>query len=267
MTNSVRYALAAAAVALLSLAVAGCGGNDGPSPTPQVISGRAIVQIALDPPVAAETVTNTQNVIKARLDAAGLTSTLTPASEAQIAIDFQGPRSINFVSELVSTLGVRFKEPVLEGAEIKCVDTSGEEFLISTSQLQPQEDSNLPVCVDIGQHRGEIVWQDAVENLTGEQVLRDTVVVREQDGETTLLADFNDEGKAALQEVTADLIGFPLGVFLGDSLKMTPLIQREIDNGRVTLQGATLEGFEQLDAVMSGGELPAPVNLVSIEQQ
>lgn len=229
--------------------------------------------MALAAPVPLDISTAVQTALKGRLDSAGVTSTIALASEGQIRIDFDGPRSVNFITDLVVTPGVRFKKPVLDGTTIKCKDTSGSEFSIDPELLQLS--GNLPLCVSADSRRGEIEWEPAVsqvdgvvKELSGAMLIQTKVALPTNEaGDPVLNADFNDEGKAVLQAVTKDLVGYPLGVFLGDSLLMAPKIVREIQNGRVTLAGASLEVMEELRAVIIGGEFPATVNLVSIEEQ
>jgi hypothetical protein len=274
MTHRLRYVLAISAVLLAAALLAACGGDDdgSSSPTPLSVNGRAIVQIDLPTPVPLDISSRVQIVLKDRLDSAGVTSTITPASDGQFSIDFDSSRSINFITDLVTTPGVRFKKPVLDGARIVCQDTSGNDFSIAPEDLQLS--GNLPVCFSGESNReGEVQWQPAVAQVDGvDKELSGAMLIKEQvdlptneAGNPVLNADFNEEGKAVLQAVTKDLVGYPLGVFLGDSLLMAPQIQREIKNGRVTLAGASLDVMEQLRAVIKGGELPATVNLVSIE--
>jgi preprotein translocase subunit SecD len=273
MTNRCRCLLAVAACLLAVALLGACGGDDSPSPTPSSVKGRAILQIAGASPVASDISTAVQTVLKNRLDSAGVQSTIAAAGAAQLRIDFDGPHSVNFITDLVVTPGIRFKKPILDGTAIKCKDTSGGEFSIEPELLQLS--GNLPLCVSADNRRGEVEWQPAVaqvagaeKELTGAMLIQTQVALpTNENGEPMLNADFNDEGKVVLQAVTKDLVGYPLGVFLGDSLLLAGKIQREIQNGRITLAGASLDVMEELRAVIRGGELPADVTLVSIEQQ
>ncbi|MEO8456452.1 MAG: hypothetical protein ABI559_01445 [Chloroflexota bacterium] len=276
MTNRLRYLLAVLALALVAVSLAACGGDDGPTATPVSTKGRAVIQVAVTPPIPDNVMTNLQAVLKARLDDAGLTSTITLASDNQIRIDFEGPRSINVVTELVSTPGVRFKVPVKDGTLIKCKDTSGGEFSVDPAIVtQFQQVGNLPVCVATDGRRGEVEWAPAAASLNSVQteLIGDMIpkthvaIVADSNGNQILNADFDANGTVLLQQITADLVGYPLGVFLGDSLQLAALIQRQITNGRITLAGASLEGMEELGSILKGGELSAPVTLVSIEKQ
>jgi preprotein translocase subunit SecD len=271
MRLSARY-LIAAACAGLALLLAACGGGDDATPTPSVVKGTAVLRMT-STNVPAEVIAELQEVIKNRLAASQVTSEITLGNATELTITFDGPRDTNFVSELLVSPGVRFKVPSLDGEFIRCMDTSGNEFSIRPVQLQ--QDVNLPICVDAGGHRGEIIWEPAVGDLngtptelSGAMIQANTAIAKENDeGVFILNADFNADGKALLQQVTADLVDYPLGVFLGDSLFTSPLIQQEIDNGRITLAGATRDALEELQAVLQSGELPTPVELVSIEGQ
>lgn len=250
----------------------GSGDDDASSPTPTGgIRGRAVVHMDLAPPVPSDVSTAVQNVLKNRLTAADITSTITLASAEQFSIDFDGQHSVNFITDLLVTPGVRFKEPVLDGTAIKCKDTSGNEFSIEPELLQLS--GNLPLCVSADNRNGEVEWQPATGPINGVDreltgALITGVAQSTSDGGAPVInAGFSDEGKTILQEVTKDLVGYPLGVFLGDSLLMAPKIQREIQNGRIVLAGASLDVMQELNAVIKGGELPITISLVSIEQQ
>lgn len=273
MTPRFRYVFAFLACLLAVALLGACGGDDSPSPTPSSVKGRAIVQMALAPPVPIDVSTAVQTVLKDRLDAAGVQSTIALASDQQIRIDFDGPRSVNFITDLVVAPGIRFQRPAFDGAAIKCKDTSGGEFSVDPELLQLS--GNLPFCLSADNRHGEIEWEPAVaqisgvnKELSGAMLIKTQVALPTNEaGDPVLNADFNDEGKAVLQAVTSDLVGYPLGVFLGDSLLLAGKIQRQIQNGRITLAGASLDVMEELRAVIIGGEFPTTVNLVSIEEQ
>jgi hypothetical protein len=275
MTHRFRYAFAIAACLFIAGVFVGCGGDDSPSPTPASVKGRAVVKISIAPPIPLDLSTALRNTLEDRLISASTHSTIAMTTEDQVGIDFDGPHSVNFVRDLVITPGVRFKRPVLDGTKIKCKDTSGNEFSVDPQFLELS--GNLPVCVGPDNRPGEIEWEPATAQINGSERQLDGAMLRKnavalptnENGDPVLNADFNDDGKAVLQAVTKELAGgacssnkescYPLDVFLGDSLLVAGKIQREIQNGRITLAGASREAMEELGAVIQGGELPAAV--------
>jgi preprotein translocase subunit SecD len=276
MTNRLRLLLILALCVFVLAAVACSSSDDGPTATPFSSKGRAIVHVEIPTPAASSSITAVQTALKARLDAAGITATLTPAAGEQITIDFANAPSLDFVTDVVTASGLRFKVADQDGTAIKCKDTSGNDFTIPPESLSLS--GNLPVCVSADGRNGEVQWKPAVGNvggtdteLTGAMIPKSQVGVVTpspgSQGNVALNADFDAQGKAVLAAVTANLKGYPLGVFLGDSLIVAPQIQRQIENGRITLAGASPDVLNEIEAVVKGGELPSPVTLVSIEQQ
>jgi preprotein translocase subunit SecD len=129
------------------------------------------------------------------------------------------------------------------------------------------------VASNSGRSLGQIEWQPAAGKLagldtplSGGMITTDHVLVRTDDkGADVLDAQFTGDGATVLQQVSAELVNYPLGIFLGDTLLMAPLVKRPITDGLITLSGASPEGMQELYAILKGGELPVPVSLVSIE--
>jgi hypothetical protein len=275
LPSALRRAAFSALILFVSALIACCGGGNSTStsatPPGTPVKGRALVQVNLQAPIPPDTLTSVSKVLKGRLAAAKVDAQINSVSDKQLTIDFAGALSENFVTQLLVTDGVQFKKPQLNNTQIKCKDTSGNEFDIDITGLQQAGD--LPVCAGSGGQQGQIEWQQAAgklggvdTQLSGGMIATDHVLVKTDDkGAEVLDAQFNSDGTTVVQEVSTELVNYPLGVFLGDTLLMAPLVKRPITNGLITLAGASPDGMQELYAILKGGELPTPVSLVSIE--
>ena len=270
-----RAAVLSAVVALVSALIAGCGAGDSTSssvtPPGTPFKGHAVIQLNLQAPIPSDALASLSRVLQARFAAASVDAQISSPSDTQLAIDFAGALSEDIVTELLVTNGVQFKKPQLSDTQIKCKDTSGNEFDIDLTGLRQAGD--LPVCLSDGGRQGQIEWLQATANLggtdtqlSGAMITPDHVLVKtDSAGAESLDAQFNGDGTTVLQEVSTALVNYPLGVFLDNTLLMAPLIKRPITTGRITLAGASPDGMKELYAILKGGELPAPVSIVSIE--
>ncbi|OGM90693.1 protein-export membrane protein SecD [Candidatus Wolfebacteria bacterium RIFCSPLOWO2_01_FULL_38_11] len=75
---------------------------------------------------------------------------------------------------------------------------------------------------------------------------------------------FNDEGAKIFEELTAQNINKPLGIFLDNNLIEEPVVREKISGGNAQISGQfTPEEAKKLVARFNAGALPAPINLVS----
>lgn len=163
-----------------------------------------------------------------------------------------------------------FREPVVRANGLMvCTDAAGESFDISPLQVNPDSvTGNKARC--FGDNRlGEPQWAEERTMVirTDPKTLADLVEPGSwqlRDG-TSISVRFNDVGAGFLEELTSDLVGYPLGVFVDDELIGAPRIQRAITNG-----SPIISGFDELEArirqaQLNASPLPAPVSEVSAE--
>ena len=271
---ALRAAVFTAGILLVSALIAGCGGGDSTSSSATApgtpFKGRAVIQVNLQAPIPPDLLILVSKVLQARFTAASVDAQISAPSDKQFTIDFAGALSEDFVTQLLITHGVQFKVPQLNNTQIKCKDTSGNEFDIDVTRLQQAGD--LPVCASNGGGQGQIEWQPATAKLGGVDTQLSGVMITpdhaltktDANGAEVLDAQFNSDGTTILQEVSTALVNYPLGVFLDDTLLMAPLVKRPITNGQITLAGASPDGMKELYAILKSGGLPAAVSLVSI---
>ncbi len=277
LRSALRSAVFSAVIVFVSALIAGCGGGGSTSssasatPPGTPFKGHAVIQLNLQAPIPSGALASLTSVLQARFAAASVDAQISRPSDTQLAIDFAGALSEDIVTALLITNGVQFKKPQLNDTQIKCKDTSGNEFDIDLSGVKQAGD--LPVCLSNDGRQGQIEWLPATANLGGTDtqlssamITTDHVFVKtDSTGTKALDAQFNSDGTTILQEVSTSLVNYPLGVFLDDTLLMAPLIKRPITTGLITLAGVSPDVMTELYAILKGGQLPAPVSIVSIE--
>lgn len=76
--------------------------------------------------------------------------------------------------------------------------------------------------------------------------------------------EFNDEGAKIFGELTGELIGKPLAIFLDDKLISEPTVQEKITGGKAQITGRfTFKEARDMVARFNAGALPAPIKLIS----
>jgi len=75
---------------------------------------------------------------------------------------------------------------------------------------------------------------------------------------------FNDEGAKMFGELTGELVGKPLAIFLDDKLISEPIVQEKITGGQAQITGRfTIKEAKEMVARFNAGALPAPITLIS----
>lgn len=102
-------------------------------------------------------------------------------------------------------------------------------------------------------------WTDT--GLTGAMVDR---VAVEPDGDGwAVIADFDAEGAAKLGEVSRQLVGKPMAIFLDDRLVSAPIVEGVLDGGNVRIHGDfTAAKAHELEVVLEAGSLPVPLAII-----
>ncbi|MEK7630311.1 MAG: protein translocase subunit SecD [Patescibacteria group bacterium] len=76
--------------------------------------------------------------------------------------------------------------------------------------------------------------------------------------------EFNSDGVALFEEITARNIGKPVAIFLDDSLIEMPTVREKISGGKAQISGQfTINSARQLIERFNAGALPAPIILVN----
>lgn len=93
--------------------------------------------------------------------------------------------------------------------------------------------------------------------------LKSATVDTTQGVEPTVAIVFTDEGKTKFAQLTAELIGQPLAIFLDDTAIAAPTVQTAIYDGRAIINGGfTVQTAKQLATQLSAGALPVSIEVV-----
>jgi protein-export membrane protein SecD len=75
---------------------------------------------------------------------------------------------------------------------------------------------------------------------------------------------FNDEGAKIFADLTSELIGKPLAIFLDNNLISEPIVQEKITGGKAQITGRfTIKEAKEMVSRFNAGALPAPINLIT----
>lgn len=106
--------------------------------------------------------------------------------------------------------------------------------------------------------------QFAPTNLTGRYVKSAQVGFDSTTGKPEVNIQFNDEGAAIFEELTAKNVGKPIAIFLDNVLIEMPTVQEKISGGSARITGKfTPEEAKSMVERFNAGALPAPINLIS----
>jgi preprotein translocase subunit SecD len=299
-------AVAVATCACLALWVAACGGGNATStgsPTPQsstrlsfldipgasvsvtptptpapTRSGRAVVQADLSSGASPQTtIEKLEQVIQDRLGDAGVHSNISQTSDAELAIDFTGARSTDFVKEVIEAQNLNFRQPIIQAnGDVTCKTNRGVEFSAPAPDVHETADNagtRIDSCTTTDGQTGTMEWIPAQAGVNGETKTLTQSMIDPSQAEiksiraegTVLLIAFDPEGTGVFAAVTAYLVlHYPLGIFLGDALLTAPTVATQVTSGGVQITGAGDDDLAAAKAVLKGGELPVPVSVTSI---
>lgn len=166
---------------------------------------------------------------------------------------------------LVPRGDLEFRQPVVsDDGFVACQDSEGEEFYVHPLRVNPDSAArSLARCAGQDQ-TGDPQWEPTPTIFVRTQQLRLSELIEpgswEIRDQTSLAVQFNDAGTELLEDVTGRLIGYPLGVFVDETLIGAPRIQRAITNGN-----PVISGFDEVEARIRRAQLnapPLPVTLI-----
>lgn len=105
-------------------------------------------------------------------------------------------------------------------------------------------------------------WKNTA--LSGKHLARAQVQFEPTSGNPFIGLQFNAEGGELFGELTARLVGQPIGIFLDGQPISTPVVESAIYGGQAVINGDfTLEEAKLLVQRLNAGALPVPINLLS----
>ncbi len=192
-----------------------------------------------------------RDVIERRVNAFGVgepvvnveTSTLSGAKEYRLSVDLPG---ITDVKEAIEMIGAT---PYLE--------------------FRTQTDAQPSVVIDENGTASVTLDENAMfvpSELTGKYLKRASVVFGPMSGKPEVMLEFNDEGAALFEQITADNVGKVLAIYLDGTVISAPMVQGAIVGGTAQITGDfTPSEAKELVGRLNSGALPVPISLISTQ--
>ncbi len=116
--------------------------------------------------------------------------------------------------------------------------------------------------VEKGAEAEQLVGFEKTE-LTGGNLRNSEVTFNQQSGEPQVAIEFDEEGAKKFEQLTGELTGKPLAIFLDDQPISAPRVQEKISEGKAVISGQfTLEQAQKLSIQLNAGALPVPLKIV-----
>ncbi|MCL0075663.1 protein translocase subunit SecD [Dehalococcoidia bacterium] len=154
----------------------------------------------------------------------------------------------------------------------------GKTALIAFKEFQPYEGGDFSLRPDadgvlrwtrVEEGTGEFIAIPAAAEVNGEER---ELTSRYFEGEVAVVLDgagipeiafaWNEEGATLSKQITARLIGSPLGIFLGDEVLSAPIVRAIIEE-RGVITGMDLEEARRLATLLNAGRMPVALERLS----
>ncbi len=210
-----------------------------------------------------------KDVLERRVNAFGTSETeITREGANRLAVQMPGIDPDEARELLGKTAQLEFRGPVRdEAGDIVCRAEDGSEFSVAPQLVTPTVIDDRRVSQCLGDEVGEVLWEPAtgtdsqgVERVLTGAFLRPNVQVLGPP--TTLALEFTGEGGLLFEQITTDLVGLPLGIFLDEELISAPTVQVVISQGNSTITGLDFDEARTLRIQLNAGALPVPMRAI-----
>ncbi len=176
---------------------------------------------------------------------------------------------------LGKTAQLEFRKPTLdEFRDIVCETEDGslypqlflpglfvEDEINDTMTCPPNEDGAT----------GVVLWEPATgtDSQGTERVLTGSFLKANSKVEgppPTVTIEFTPVGGLLFEQITTELVGLPLAIFLDEELIGAPTVSQPITGGQASITGLNEDEARILAIQLNSGALPVPVNLISVEE-
>ena len=217
-----------------------------------------------------------KDVLERRVNAFGVSETeITREGPNRLAVQMPGIDPTRARELLGKTAQLEFRAPVRDDfGQIVCESPDGSTYAVPYQQGAFAEDpatSTMTCPPSTEGTAGVVKWEPATATdsqgvrrvLTGSYLKPNADVV----GPPTAVAiEFAGEGGLLFEQITGELVGLPLGIFLDEELIGAPTVQQQITGGGSTITGLSLGESKTLAIQLNAGALPVPLKAVSIEE-
>src|SRR3972149_2836939 len=213
-----------------------------------------------------------KDVLERRVNAFGVSETeITREGPNRLAVQMPGIDPDEARELLGKTAQLEFRAPVRdETGQIVCESPDGRTYAVPFQPGAFAEDlaTSTMTCPPSAEGTAGVVkWEPATATdsqgarraLTGSYLKPNADVV----GPPTAVAiEFTGEGGLLFEQITGELVGLPLGIFLDEELIGAPTGQQQITGGQSTITGLSLDESKTLAIQLNAGALPVPMKAI-----
>ena len=214
----------------------------------------------------------TKDILERRVNRFGVSETeITIEGSNRLAVQMPGIDPDEARELLGKTAQLEFRAPVLdEFRNIVCTAEDGSQFAVPPAQISVVEanDQRMSQCIGSGGEVGEVIWELATgtdsegqeRGLTGD-FLRDAEVLGPP---PSVGLEFSGEGSELFRQITSELVGLPLAIFLDEELITAPTVQQEIvgGNANISRTGMKIDEVRTLTILLDEGRLPLKLRAI-----
>ncbi len=218
-----------------------------------------------------EALTGVRDVIERRVNAFGVAEPLVQqVGESRIIVELAGISDVNeAINQIGETPILEFKRPAThseeegeDGIDLTEVsvdtDEEGNTVITNTADGEPVE-LDLDALV---QQQLDQQWENT--ELGGAQLKRASVEFDHNTGTPLVSLTFDAEGGELFGEMTEELVGQQIAIFLDGVIISAPVVQQPIYGGTAQITGSgDLDEARELAQRLNAGALPVPIELIS----
>lgn len=219
-----------------------------------------------------------KNNIERRVNAWGVAeSEIQRQGSNRLAVQLPGITPEEARDLIGRTALLSFREPKMdEDGNFVCLPLTGEgeEFTVPANSMQVLDDEQgnpVAYCVSTGatEATGILVWlpatgigsDDQEKELTG-RFLTNAQAAFDAAGKPEVDLEFSSEGGRLFEQITARLVGLPLGIFLDEDPISVATVQETIAGGRGRITGLDASEARTLAIQLKHGALPIDVRVI-----
>lgn len=226
---------------------------------------------------ADEVMQDVRDVLKRRIEAWEVEDfSIEAEGSNRLSVRLTGVSAAEAPNVIGKTAQLEFRAPVLDDSRnIVCENADSSTYVVGFQPGAFTEDktNNVMTCPPREDKKSGVVqWEPATGTdsqgvrraLTGSYLLPNAYVT---DAPTAVAIEFTSEGGLVFEQITGELVGLPLAIFLDEQLVSAPTVQQPIAGGEARMSGLTSEEAKSLAIQLNSGALPVPVEVVSVEQK
>ncbi|NIO30472.1 MAG: hypothetical protein GTN75_01580 [Gemmatimonadetes bacterium] len=225
-----------------------------------------------------------RDVLQRRIDALGVSGDISRDGVNRWEVEVTGIDPGEARDLIGKTAQLEFHRPVLdESEEIVCETAQAGTYAIpyQPGRFVLDRENNGMRCPpeEEGGADGFVKWEPAtaldgqgVQRALNGAYLRPNSRVGADPSECgnmtpCVLLQFTGEGSVLFEQITEELIGLPLSIFLDEEIIGAPTVTEPISGGATVITGFDLEEARTLAIQLNAGVLPAPLRIVSVDEK